>query len=169
MIYFEIFLLIVGFSLIVGGLMGCIVPAVPGPPLSYVALLILHYTRFGNFSIIFLIITAVITIIVTVLDYILPIWGTKKFGGSWLGTLGSVVGLIIGLFFMPWGIIIGPFVGAVLGELIKSRDAVLALRAGIGSFIGFIFGVAMKFSVCIVLTYFFIKEFIVGLIRVIGS
>ena len=163
MLFFDILLLILGICLLVGGLIGCIIPAIPGPPLSYIALLMLQATRFANFSLKFLLITAGITIIVTILDYILPVWGTKKFGGSRAGTIGSIAGLLLGLFFVPWGIILGPFIGAVVGELITGRDTNYALRSGIGSFIGFVFGVAMKLTVCIALTYYYIKEFIISL------
>ena len=160
MLVLDIFLLVLALCLLVAGLLGCILPVIPGPPLSYVALLILQITRFASFSVKFLLITAAITVIITLLDYFLPVWGTKKFGGSRAGTIGSIAGLLLGLFFAPLGIIIGPFAGAVAGELITGRDKNSALRSGFGSFIGFVVGVAMKFAICIALTYYFIKEFI---------
>jgi len=157
----DILLIMFGLCLLTGGLIGCIVPAVPGPPLSYVALLLLQITRFADFSSKFLLIAALITVIVTVVDYILPIWGTKKWGGSRAGTIGAVLGLIAGLFFVPVGIFLGPFAGAVIGELIAGRDTNTALRSGLGSLMGFLMGAVMKLTVCIVFTYYYIKEMVI--------
>ena len=156
----DILLVILGLCFLVGGLVGCILPAVPGPPLSYVALLLLQITQFADFSGKFLFIAAIITVIVTAVDYILPVWGTKKWGGSRAGTIGAVLGLIVGLFFVPVGIFLGPFAGAVLGELIAGRDKKTALRSGFGSLMGFLMGTVMKLTVCIVFTYYFVKQLI---------
>ena len=160
---FDIILVFIGLCLIIGGLIGCIIPAMPGPPLSYVALLLLQFTRFADFSVNFLIISAIITVIVTVIDYVVPVWGTKKLGGSRAGMIGSIFGVLVGLFFLPIGIIIGPFIGAVVGELIAGRNTDAAIRSGFGSFVGFIFGTVMKLAVCMVFTYYFAKELIVSI------
>jgi len=157
---FDIILAILGFCFLFGGLLGCILPVIPGPPLSYIALLLLQATRFAGFSVQFLLITALITVIVTVVDYILPVWGTRKWGGSRAGTVGAMIGLLLGLFFAPVGIIVGPFAGAVVGELIAGRDTSVALRSGFGSLMGFIMGAVMKLTVCVVFTYYFFKELI---------
>ena len=154
----EIFIVILGFCFLIGGLIGCIIPTMPGPPLGYIALLLLQVTRFANFSVKFLLITAIVTVIVTVVDYVFPIWGTKKWGGSRAGIIGSVIGLLAGLFFLPAGIILGPFAGAVVGELIAGRNTHSALRSGFGSFIGFLFGTVMKLTVCVIFTYYYVKE-----------
>ncbi|MBE0652624.1 MAG: DUF456 domain-containing protein, partial [Bacteroidales bacterium] len=133
----DIIILILGIILIVLGLAGCILPVIPGPPLSFAGLLILRFTGFveeprtEQFDTI-LWITAFAAILVTVLDYIVPVWGTKKFGGSRYGTIGAMLGLIAGLFFAPLGIIIGPFIGAVAGEIIAGKDNRSSLRAGFG-------------------------------------
>jgi uncharacterized protein YqgC (DUF456 family) len=161
MVVLDIFLVILGLCFLVCGLIGCIVPAMPGPPLSYVALLLLQVTRFADFSVKFLLITAFVTVVVTIADYLIPVWGTKKWGGSRAGVFGSVIGLLIGLFFSPVGIIVGPFVGAVVGELITGRNTNDALRSGFGSFVGFFFGTVMKIAVCISFSYYFIKELII--------
>ena len=160
---FDILLAVLGFCFIVGGLLGCIIPAMPGPPLSYVALLLLQATRFADFTVHFLLITAMVTMVITVVDYILPAWGTKKWGGSRAGTIGAILGLLLGLFFTPMGIIVGPFAGAVVGELISGRDTNAALRSGFGSFVGFLFGTVMKLTVCIAFTYYYFKELIVSI------
>ena len=166
MIVLDVFLLLFGLCFLVGGLLGCILPAVPGPPLSFVALALLQITRFADFSGKFLLIAAGVTVIVTVADYVLPAWGTRKLGGSRAGTVGSIAGLLLGLFFAPWGIIAGPFAGAVAGELIAGRNTNDAFRSGLGAFAGFITGTAMKLTVSIALTYYFFKELIIYFLTV---
>ena len=157
----DILLVVIGFCFLIGGLVGCILPAVPGPPLSFIALLLLQATRFAGFSIKFLMITAIVTVIVTVIDYFLPIWGTRKWGGTRAGMIGSIIGLFVGLFLSPVGIIVGPFAGAVIGELVYGQDSNTALRSGFGSFVGFLLGTGMKMAVCFAFTYYYIKELIV--------
>ena len=157
----DIILVILGCLLLVVGLVGCVLPVIPGPPLSYVALLLLQATRFGGFSVQFLLITAGITVVVTVIDYLLPMWGTKKWGGSRAGVVGSLIGLLVGLLFLPVGIIVGPFAGAVVGEMLSGRDTNAALRSGVGSFIGFLLGTGMKLAVGIAFTFYFIRELVV--------
>ena len=156
----DVLLVVLGFCFLVVGWLGCIVPVMPGPPLAYIALLLLYFTRFAGFSVQFLLITAAVTVVVTVVDFILPAWGTRKWGGSRAGTVGAIIGLLVGLFFPPVGIILGPFAGAVVCELIAGSKTNAALRSGFGSFVGFILGAVMKLTVCAVFTYYFIKEFI---------
>ena len=98
------------------GIAGCLLPVLPGPPLTYLGLVVLHFTKFGPISKNLFIILGVVAVVVTVIDYVVPIWGTRQFGGSKYGMRGATVGLIIGLFLGPFGIIMGPFIGAVVGE-----------------------------------------------------
>ncbi|MDR1672473.1 MAG: DUF456 domain-containing protein [Bacteroidales bacterium] len=158
MVALDIILPVAGIVFLLAGLVGCILPVVPGPPFSYIALLLLQGTSFCNFSTRFLIVTAVITIVVTVVDWIIPAWGAKKWGGSKAGAIGATVGLIVGLFIPPVGIIVGPFIGAVVGELMAGRDSNTALKSGIGSLVGFLLGTGCKLAVCFTLTYYFVKE-----------
>jgi len=160
MMVIDVLLVILGCCFLIGGLLGCVIPALPGPPLCYAALLLIQITRFAAFSFKFLIIAAIVIAIVTFVDYLLPVWGTRKWGGSRAGTIGAVIGLLAGLFFAPVGIIVGPFAGAVAGELITGRNADAAFRSGFGSFIGFLFGTIMKVTLCLVITFYFIKELI---------
>lgn len=154
----DYLLVIVGFILIIGGIIGCFLPVIPGPPLSYVGILMLEFTSYHPFSTQFLVISALFVAGVTVLDYIVPIWGTKKFGGSRFGNWGSMVGLLIGLFTGPWGVIIGPFLGAFVGELIGGKNSKDALKAGLGAFVGFLVGTGLKLGVSGVLAFYFFKE-----------
>ena len=142
------------------GIIGCLVPVLPGPPLSYLGLILLHVSRFAQFSKSILITLAVVTVIVTIVDYVVPIWGTRKFGGSKYGTRGATVGLIIGLFLGPAGIIIGPFIGAIVGELIFKDDMKYAIKAGFGSLLGFLTGIGLKLAASLVMTFYFVKELI---------
>ena len=153
----DYLLLALAIAFMVIGIIGCLVPVLPGPPLSFIGLLILHFTEFAEFRINLLIILGLIAILVAVFDYIVPIWGTKKFGGTKYGIRGATVGLLIGLFFGPPGIILGPFIGAVTGELIYKDDFRYAIRAGFGSLIGFMAGIGLKLATSLIITFYFIR------------
>ncbi|MEI6139301.1 MAG: DUF456 domain-containing protein [Mariniphaga sp.] len=155
----DIFLIILGSLLMILGIFGCFLPVLPGPPLSYLALIAIHFTEKVEFSVSFLIWWGIVTVLISVLDYFIPIWGAKTFGGSKAGVRGSIAGLILGLFFPPFGLILGPFVGAVVGEMIAGNKQ-NALRSGFGSFIGFLAGSFAKLIVCLIMLFFFIKALI---------
>ncbi|MBI9068069.1 MAG: DUF456 domain-containing protein [Salinivirgaceae bacterium] len=154
----DVLLLTLGITLIVIGLIGCIIPVIPGPPLSFLGMLSLEYTRWGNFDSDLLWTFGLIALVVTVLDYIVPIWGTKKFGGSKAGIWGASIGLLIGLFLGPLGIIFGPFVGAFIGELTQNTESNKALLAALGSFVGLLTGILLKLTASGFITYYFIVE-----------
>jgi uncharacterized protein YqgC (DUF456 family) len=156
----DYFLLALAIILMIAGIAGCLLPVLPGPPLSYLGLVTLHFTRFADISKNLFIILAVVAIVVTVIDYVVPIWGTRRFGGSKYGMRGATVGLIIGLFLGPIGIIIGPFIGAVVGELIFRDDMKYALKAGFGSLLGFLTGVGLKLAASLLITFYFIKALV---------
>lgn len=156
----DIAIYIVTGLLMLVGLVGCIVPVLPGPPLSYLGLILLKFTplsdEIGTWE---LVITGLVVAIVVGIDYITPIIGAKKFGGTKYGNWGCAIGTIIGLFFPPFGIILGPFLGAVIGELIGKKEFKDALKAGFGAFIGFLFGFLLKMAVCLYLTVRFVMLF----------
>ncbi len=156
----DYILLIFGILLMILGIIGCLVPVLPGPPISFIGILLLHFSRFGDFSDTVLIVLGAVTVVVTILDYIVPVWGTKKFGGSKYGTRGATVGLIIGLFLGPLGMIIGPLIGAFVGEMIFKDDINYAMKAGFGSLLGFLTGIGLKLAASSVMTFYFIKEWI---------
>lgn len=152
----DILLAVLGSILMITGILGCLLPVLPGPPLSYIGLLVLHFSRYANFSSTFLITWACVVIVVTVLDYVVPVWGTKKFGGSKSGMWGAGIGLVIGIFFLPpLGIIVGPFAGAFIGEALTGKNSTDAFRAGLGSFLGFLAGVGIKLAASITMTVYF--------------
>lgn len=137
--------IILGAILVIVGIAGCIVPIIPGPPISYGGLLLLQLTNAKPLDSRTMIIWLLVTIAVTALDYIVPIWGTKKYGGTKRGVWGSTIGLFVGIFFFPpIGIILGPFLGAIVGELSAGQDSNAAFRAGFGSFIGLLTGTILK-------------------------
>lgn len=156
----EISLLVVCFVLIVLGLVGTVIPIIPGPILSYIGYLILHSSDKYQFSTTNIVVVTILVVVVTILDYVVPILGTKKFGGSKMGAIGSTVGLILGLFFAPIGIILGPFLGAFLFELMNGKGERDAFMSGLGSFVGFLFGTLLKISVVLFICYLCVAEVI---------
>lgn len=137
--------IILGALLIIVGILGCILPVIPGPPISYGGMLLLQLTDEPPFEANTLLIWLGVTVGVTLLDYVVPVWGTRKYGGTKKGVWGSVIGLLVGMFFFPpIGIIVGPFLGAVLGEMIAGKQSNDALRAGFGSFVGLLAGTLLK-------------------------
>ncbi len=155
----DYFLLIVASVLIITGLIGCILPILPGPPLSFAGLLLLYFTKFGQFDSSILIWTGIFALVVTILDLVLPIWTTKKLGGTKRGVWGATIGLILGTFiFPPIGIIAGPFFGALIGEMTSNEKNGKALQSAIGSFLGFLLGTGLKLTVSGVITYYFVVE-----------
>ena len=169
----DILLIVLGAICLLLGLVGCVAPVVPGVPLSYLGLLLLHWTERVQFSWQFLVVWGVVVVVIQILDYFIPAWGTKKFGVTKYGVWGSTIGLFAGFLMGPLGIIIGPFVGAVVGELIyfnrHPQDTIgkpnntnfnRALRAGFGSFVGLLAGTLVKVICCGVMIAYFVKELI---------
>ena len=156
----DYILLILGIIFMIIGIIGCLVPVLPGPPISFLGILLLHFTRFSQIPSATLITLGIITVIVTVLDYIVPVWGTKRFGGSKYGTRGATVGLVIGFFLGPLGIILGPLIGAFVGEMIFKDDLAYAFKAGFGSLLGFLTGIGLKLAASFIMTFYFIREWL---------
>ncbi|WP_298551653.1 DUF456 domain-containing protein [uncultured Algibacter sp.] len=153
----DIILIIIATFIMFLGIIGSFLPVLPGPLTSWIGLLVLHFTDTIPMDKSFLIITLVIAIFIWVLDYIIPAIGTKRFGGSKYGMIGTTIGLIVGLIApIPGGIIIGPFIGALIGELINKNDTKTATKAAFGSFIGFLTSTLIKFVVAIIYLGLFI-------------
>ena len=146
----DIVLYVVSGIMLLVGLIGCVVPMLPGRPISYAAMIVLLFTsKADEISVIELVILALAVVVVTIIDYVAPTFGAKKLGGSKYGNWGCTIGTIAGLFLPPLGIIICPFVGAVIGELIGGKKFGEALQAGVGSFLGFMLSTGLKLIVCL--------------------
>lgn len=144
----DILLMVLAFLLLVAGIAGCVLPLLPGPPLAYAGMLLLHLTDKVHFTTPQLVIWLVVVIVLQVVDYITPLLGSKYSGGTSFGNRGCMAGTLLGLFFMPWGVIVGPFIGAVVGEMLGGQDLSHAIRAGIGTLLGFLVGTLLKVIVC---------------------
>ena len=144
----DILLIVFAFLLLVAGIAGCVLPLLPGPPLAYAGMLLLHLTDKVHFTTPQMVIWLVVVIVLQVVDYITPLLGSKYSGGTSFGNRGCMAGTLLGLFFMPWGVIVGPFIGAVVGEMLGGQDLSHAIRAGIGTLLGFLFGTLLKVIVC---------------------
>ena len=153
----DIFLLIVAFLFMLIGIIGCIIPGLPGTPLAYVGLWIAHATDRIDFTWQTLLIWGLVTLVVSILDYVVPAWGTKHYGGTKYGVWGSTIGVFVGLAFGAVGVIVGPLVGAVLGELVSGKEWQQAIKAGWGSFIGILTGTILKLICCGLMTTVLIK------------
>ena len=141
------------------GCVGCIVPVLPGVALAYAGYVCLYFCSYSEISVAWLVVFGVLTLIVSVLDYVLPSYMTKKFGGSKRAAWGATIGVLVGLFLGPVGVLFGPFCGALIGELsLDSKDSTRAFRAAFGSFAAFIFGVGLKLACCIAIAVPLVKS-----------
>ena len=140
----DILLIIIGVICLIVAMLGCVLPLLPGPPLAYVGMLLFHFTDRLQFT-----------------PVQLPMLGTKYAGGTKWGNWGCVIGTVVGLFFPPWGIVLGPFLGAVIGELVGDKNLKDALRSGFGSLVGFLFGTVIKLMLC----GYFVWQFIAAFFR----
>jgi uncharacterized protein YqgC (DUF456 family) len=158
----DIFLVIVAALFMLLGIIGSMLPILPGPLTSWIGLLIFHLTDAVPMNWTFLGITLAIAILVWLLDYIIPALGTKKFGGSKAGMIGTTIGLLVAIFFPifgVFGIIVWPFIGAYIGELLNKSNSDRALKAAFGSFLGFLTSTFIKFVVAVIYLGLFIVKF----------
>ena len=145
--------------LLLSGLLGCIVPVIPGPALSYAAMLVLLPTRFAPSARVCVVFLAA-CIAVHVLDFIVPAIGAKKFECSRFGVAGCIAGTFLGMFFGGvWGLVLGPFLGGMLGEIVAGKNFAASVRGGFGAFLGFVAGVLLKVAYCVVCTVWCVSLF----------
>lgn len=154
----ELIWIILAAVFIIAGIIGAFLPVIPGLPFSYLGLFILHLTGVTHFSTSFLVLWAIVIVAIMVLENALPVYTSKKFGGTTYGATGSTIGMIVGLiFFPPLGIFFGTLIGAFIGEMIFKQDVNVALKSAWGSFIGFLSGTMIKTFVAIMFALMFIK------------
>lgn len=154
----EWFWIITGIVLVLIGFIGSLLPLIPGPPLAYVGLLLQQFREPSPFSTRFLLIWAGIVVLTIILDYLIPIWGTKKFGGTKYGMWGCTLGFLLAFWMGPWGVVLGPFIGAFVGEMLAGQNSQQSLKAAIGSFVGFLLGSFAKLVACGMMMYYIIKS-----------
>lgn len=153
--------------LVVIGIIGAIIPGIPGPPVGFVGFLVAWLCLDNDFSYIYIIVTGVLAVFITIIDYYMPVYGTKKFRGTKAGQRGSTIGLVVSLLVLPAlgivigpfgivGMLIGPFLGALAGELLAKNNE-NALKSAMGSFVGFLFGTLIKLVYCVVIAVFVVK------------
>lgn len=152
----EIFLFIIAALLMLVAVAGSILPGLPGPPLGYIGLLLLHATEKVQYSTTFLVVWGVVVLAISALDYYIPVLTTKGFGGSKNGVRGSIIGMLVGMIFTPIGIIMGTLLGAIIGEMMGGAEFRIALKSGLGAFVGTMLGSGIKLIVSIIFVIYFI-------------
>ena len=156
----DLILLVLGLILCLIGILGSFLPIIPGPVSSWLGILLLYSTSTVEFNLNFILITFTVAISVGFLDYIIPILGVKKLGGTRSGQIGTIIGLILCLILLgPIGIIIGPFLGALLGEMSTNKSFQDSIKPAFGSFIGVIAGSIFKFLISLSFLFFYIDIF----------
>lgn len=156
----DIVLLIIAAVFMVLGILGSFLPVLPGVPLSWIGLLIFYLIPGIGLNYLFLGITLAITILIYVLNLLIPAYGAKRFGGSKKGMIGATIGLVIGIFApFPFAVIVCPFLGAFIGEIINKSTSKTAIRAAFGSFLGLMASSFMEFVVCFGFLILFLFQF----------
>lgn len=155
----ETIAIIIGSIFVLLGIAGCVLPILPGPVLSFLGLLLLALLKQFSppLTPTLIIIMAILTVVVTIGDYLIPLWGAKRYGATKWGIWGSVIGMAIGIFFSPFGMLLGAFIGAVAMEWLVQKERGKALKAGWGVFIGSLAGTALKLGVSGMMAYYFIR------------
>lgn len=151
---------ITGAILVVLGIVGSLIPAVPGPALSFAGIILLFFEKGSDTVPVFqLIIFGALVVLLVIADYLAPIMGAKLAGSTKKGTYGAIAGALIGIiFFPPMGIFVGAFIGAVAGEYHSGKKGGEALKAGLGVVLGSIAVIAAQVAYSVVAAvYFFMK------------
>lgn len=140
------------------GILGSILPIIPGPLTAWIGLLFVYLIKAISMDYLFLSVTFIIAFAVFVLDQFISIWGVKKFGGDKKSIAGSVIGLVVGLLFLgPFGLLIGTFLGAFIGGLWSNCDVKKSIKSALGALIGFFTGTFFKLLLGIIYFLFFIR------------
>ncbi len=153
----ELLVSLLAVILCIVGIIGCFAPVLPGPPLCFAGMLLMQW-QFASFEIYTLVIFAVLSFIVVALDYFMPIWFAKKYGATKQGIWGSVIGMLLGMFFTPVGMILGLLVGAIIGDMIGGRETKDATKSGIATFFGTLLSLGTKLIVAgLISTFVFVE------------
>lgn len=157
----DIIFIALGAIMIIVGIIGCVVPGMPGTPLCWGALMLGYFVQWADVAIPALIIFGVLTLAVEILNNFVPSFFTKKSGGSKAGANGATVGVILGVFTGNIiGILLGPFIGALVGELIHDHSQFkTALKSAWFSFLGFLTGSGLRLIVSLSIVVYYISTF----------
>jgi uncharacterized protein YqgC (DUF456 family) len=147
----DVLLISLSIILCIIGIVGCIIPGLPGTPFNYAGMLIVHW-RLSTFETSTLIIFGILTAAVLVIDYMLPVWFAKKFGATKQGIWGSIIGMLLGFLFTPIGMILGMLIGAIAGDMLAGRTSGEATRSGIATFFGTLLSIGIKLGVSLVIS-----------------
>ncbi|MEW6377737.1 MAG: DUF456 domain-containing protein [Thermodesulfobacteriota bacterium] len=155
----EVIAIIIGSILILLGLVGSILPVLPGPPISFVGLLLLALVN--DFSppltSTLLMTLGIITVVVTAVDYVIPLFGANRYGASKWGVWGSLMGMAIGIFWSPFGMLLSAFARAVIAEWLVHKKKGQALKAGWGVVVGTLLGTILKLGISGMMAYYFVR------------
>lgn len=158
----EPILMLLAVALVVVGVIGTVLPALPGAPIVFLGLLLAawvdHFQKVGWFT---LTVLAVLTVLTFVVDFMAASLGAKRVGASWAALAGAALGMIVGLFFSIPGLIFGPFVGAVLGEYLTRKDWAQARRVGVGTWLGMLLGIAGKLALIFTMVGIFVLAYVI--------
>ncbi|MBZ4039262.1 DUF456 domain-containing protein [Novilysobacter selenitireducens] len=131
--------------LILAGIAGTVLPALPGLPLVFAGMALAAWAGdFQEVGVPMLVLLGLLTVLSLVVDFLATMLGAKRVGASRLALVGSVVGTLVGLFFGPIGLFAGPFLGALVGELIHGRQIHAAAKVGLGTWVGIVIGTVLK-------------------------
>lgn len=157
----DYILLVLSIAMLLLGVVGCVLPVIPGPPLAWLGLLLIKLTSLSQTQWATILVLGIATAAVTIIDYMLPSWITKNMGGSRYGAWGAMLGLVVGLFLLgPIGVVIGPLLGALAGESYhNSRNEIKTnpWRSAFGSFLGLLVGTGLKLITTGVIIMVYIK------------
>lgn len=138
----------VAVFIILIGILGTVLPALPGIPLIWLSMLVFALIEgFERVNAAFLGVTLVVAVAAEAADHLVRVWGARRYGAGRAGAWGTFLGAVAGLFFLPLGLIIGPFLGALVGELLAGRSFDEAFRAGWGGLVGTLGSVVTKFVI----------------------
>lgn len=141
----DVIWMILGGLFLLGGIAGSVLPIIPGPPIAFIGVVFMQLAERVVISSKWMWILGIAAVVITVIDYVIPSYFTKKYGAHRLSTALSLVGMVIGiLFFPPFGLIIGPFIGAFIGELLAGRLWKQGVKSAWATFMGFVFGTLLK-------------------------
>ncbi|MES2619900.1 MAG: DUF456 family protein [Bacteroidota bacterium] len=159
----DVILIILAIVLCIIGIVGSVLPALPGHPLNYIAMWCVQWV-YHPFSNTVLTVFGILTVVVILFDYLMPVWWAKKYGATRQGIIGSIIGMLSGIFFTPIGMILGTLAGAIIGDMLAGRTGPEAARSGMATLIGTFVAVGVKVLLAGIMTSYIMYELIAKLL-----